>query len=102
MFVKAHLSVITVQMCFFFFFFFACPLLLSLFLRSSAASPTVSQRRCDSTAIRSPGLKRVCEGGRVEVKVSADSLLAMLPTAHAGKHIDRQSTDEDQKMTEKT
>lgn len=29
-------------------------------------------------------------GGEVKVKVKADSLLAMLPTANKGKHIDRQ------------
>lgn len=29
-------------------------------------------------------------GGGGQVKVKADSLLAMLPTAHRGKHIDRQ------------
>lgn len=44
------------------------------------------------------GLGRVCESGPVEVKVSADSLLVMLPRAHGGKHIDK----ERMKITKRT
>lgn len=37
----------------------------------------------------------------MQVKVKADSLLAMLPTAHRGKHIDRQADGGREKCVQK-